>query len=202
MKDWLKKTILVLCLLALVSAPALAQTRIATVDLRKAFDGYWKKREAEATLKDQQTDMEKDLKGMVDEIKKSREAYNKMLSDASDQAVSADEREKRKKLAEDKLRDIKDLEDRAQTFNRTASNNLDEKKKRVRDNIINDIKNIASAKAKEKGASLVIDTAAETVNGTPFVIFSNNEMDLTDAVLNQLNAGAPAQGSKPDQKKK
>ena len=172
------------------------------MDLRKAFDGYWKKREAEATLKEQQTDMEKDLKGMVDEIKKSREAYNKLLSDASDQVVSADEREKRKKLTEDKLRDIKDLEDRAQTFNRTASNNLDEKKKRVRDNIINDIKNIASAKAKEKGASLVIDTAAETVNGTPFVIFSNNEMDLTDVVLAQLNAGAPAQSSKPDEKKK
>jgi outer membrane protein len=202
MKDWLKKSIFVLCLMAFASAPALAQTRIATVDLRKAFEGYWKKREAEATLKEQQTDMEKDLKAMVDEIKKSREAYQKLLNDASDQAVSADEREKRKKLAEDKLRDVKDLEDRATTFNRTASNNLDEKKKRVRDNIITDIKNIASAKAKEKGASLVIDTAAETVNGTPFVIYSNNEMDLTDAVLAQLNAGAPTQGAKPDEKKK
>src|SRR6478735_631003 len=78
---------------------------------------------------------------------------------------------------------------------RTASNNLDEKKKRVRDNIINDIRNIASAKAKEKGVSLVVDTAAETVNGTPVILFSNNELDLTDAVLSQLNAGAPAQNA-------
>jgi outer membrane protein len=194
-----KKLVLGALLLSFAATPVFAQTRIATIDLRKAFENYWKKKEAEATLKDQQADMEKDLKSMVDEIKKSREAYNKMVSDASDPAVSSEEREKRKKLAEDKLRDIKDLEDRAQTYNRNASNKLDESKKRVRDNIISEIKNVTNAKAKEKGASLVIDTAAESINGTPIVLFSNGELDLTDAVLGQLNAGAPTQGGKSDQ---
>src|SRR5580765_2468920 len=102
-----------LLVLGLLSVSAFAQGRIATIDLRKAFDGYWKKREAEATLKDQKADIEKDLKGMLDELKKGRETYQKLLNDANDQAVSSEEREKRKKLAEDKLKEVKKMEDDA-----------------------------------------------------------------------------------------
>ena len=46
----------------------------------------------------------------------------------------------------------------------------------------------------------MLDTAAESVQNTPIVLFSNNENDMTDAVLAQLNAGAPADASKPDDK--
>ena len=207
MTNWMKK-VLPLCILAgMLATPAFGQSRIATIDLRKAFDNYWKKKEAEATLKEQGADMEKDLKAMVDDLKKNREAYQKLLSDAGDPAISAEERDKRKKAAEDKLRDVKDMEDRANTYSRTAQTNLEEKKKRVRDNILTEIKNVTMAQAKDKGASMVIDTAAETVNGTPVVLYSNGEMDLTDAVIKQLNLAAPAQGTssnssspKPDTK--
>ena len=202
----MKLRVLPLLLLAgILTTPAFGQSRIATIDLRKAFENYWKKKEAEATLKEQGADMEKELKALVDELSKARENYKKLVSDASDPAIASEERDKRKKSAEDKLRDIKDQEERAQSFNRNAQTNLDERKKRVRDNILNEIKNVTAAKAKEKGASLVVDTAAESVNGTPIVLFSNGEMDLTDAVLGQLNAGAPASTSptpKPVEKQK
>ena len=194
-----------LLLAGVLTTPAFAQTRIATIDLRKAFEGYWKKKEAEATLKEQGADMEKELKAMVDDLTKARDNYKKLVSDASDPAISSEERDKRKKSAEDKLRDIKDQEERAQSFNRNAQTNLDERKKRVRDNILNEIKNVTSAKAKEKGASLVVDIAAESINGTPVVLFSNGEMDITQPVIDQLNAGAPASNSstpKSDEKKK
>ncbi|HVU99861.1 MAG TPA: OmpH family outer membrane protein, partial [Verrucomicrobiae bacterium] len=120
MKNRLKHLICGACLLAFLSAPAMAQQRIATIDVQKAFDNYWKKKEAEATLKDQQADMQKDLKQMVDDIKKETDAYQKLVSDASDPAVTSEERDRRKKLAEDKLRDLQDLKDRASTYNRTA----------------------------------------------------------------------------------
>jgi hypothetical protein len=46
-----------------------------------------------------------------------------------------------------------------------------------------------------------VDTAAETVNNTPVVLFTNGESDLTQAVLDQLNAAAPVETSKPAEKK-
>jgi len=46
-----------------------------------------------------------------------------------------------------------------------------------------------------------VDTAAETPNGTPIILFSSNENDMTDAILSQLNATAPADTPKSEDKK-
>ena len=38
---------------------------------------------------------------------------------------------------------------------------------------------------------MVFDTAADSINQTPVILYSNGENDLTEAVLAQLNIGAP-----------
>jgi outer membrane protein len=208
MTSSLRKPVVGFILLTLLGGgAAFAEGKIATIDLNKAFSNYWKKKEAEANLKDLQADMEKDFKIMLDDLKKAQEAYQKLRNDASDQAVSVDEREKRKKLAEDKLKQAKELDDAAAQYNRQATTRLDEQSKRVRDSILSEIKTVVNAKAKAAGYSLVIDVAAETRNFTPVILFNNNEFDITDAVLDQLNAAAPgtansASTPKADEKKK
>ena len=67
--------IAVTILIALLSGSAMAENRIATIDLRKVFDGYWKKKQAEAALKERQSDIEKEDRNMVDDYKKAKEEY-------------------------------------------------------------------------------------------------------------------------------
>ena len=86
MNMFLRKLVLGLLLIALSGGAAFAQARIATVDLNKVFNGYWKKKEAEATIKERGAEIEKELKSMVDDLKKARETYQNLVSDASDQA--------------------------------------------------------------------------------------------------------------------
>src|SRR5207247_360789 len=131
----------------------------------------------------------------------AKEDYQKLLQGAYDQSLSAEEREKRKKSAEDKLKQLKEMEDELKKLDRSAAQERDERRKRVRDNLLADINSIVTAKAKAAGYSLVIDTEAETVNGTKLVLYSTMENDLTEEVLKQLNAGAPADSSKPEEKK-
>jgi len=76
-------------------------------------------------------------------------------------------------------------------FERQAQITLSEQSQRMRDNILSEIKAAVTAQAKAAGYSLVIDAAAESANATTAVVYSNGENDLTDAVLKQLNAGAP-----------
>src|ERR1043166_3168633 len=114
MKYLFGKTFLALFLTSLLTGTTFAQTRIGTIDLKKAFDTYWKRKEALATLNDEKNDLEKDFKNMVDEAKKARDAYQKLVSDASDSAISPEEREKRKKLAEDKFKQVREKEDRSE----------------------------------------------------------------------------------------
>jgi Skp family chaperone for outer membrane proteins len=67
----------------------------------------------------------------------------------------------------------------------------------MRDSILTEIKTAVSAKAKASGCSLIFDTAAETINGTTSVVYSNGENDLTSVILAQINAGAPIDVNKP-----
>src|SRR5689334_5290644 len=82
-------------------APAAqAQAKIATVDLRKIFEGYYKTKQADAQLRDRGTEAEKQYSSMLEDYKKANEDYKKLVESANDQAVSAEERDKRKKSAE------------------------------------------------------------------------------------------------------
>lgn len=197
----LLKITLVLLVTGLMALSAAAQGRIATVDLGKIFDGYWKTKQAEAALKDRATDLEKEHKGMIDDYKKRNEEYQKLLADANDQAVSAEEREKRKKNAETKLKEMKDLQETVAQFERQARTTLDEQKMRMRNNLLGEIRTAINSKAKSVGYALVLDTAAESAKNTPVLLYSNGDNDMTDAVIQQLNVTAPADAAKPAEAK-
>jgi len=196
----LRRWVVGLFLAGLLGTPVMAQNRIATVDLRKVFDGYWKKKQAEAALKDRQTDMEKEDRNMVDDYKKVKEEYQTLLTSANDQAVSSEEREKRKTSAEEKLRRLKEMEDNIAQYERQARTTIGEQSQRMRSNILTEIRNVVNSKAKAAGYLLVIDTAAESLNSTPVFLYTSNENDITDSVLQQLNSTAPADALKTDDK--
>ena len=200
MKHLLGKIIPGLLLISLLSSSAWAQGRLATVDLRKVFDGYWKTKKADTQLKERAADMEKEHKTMLDDWKKGKEEYSTLLGDANNQVLSPEERDKRKKSAEDKLKQLKETEDTIQQYERQARTTLDEQRKRMRDSILEEIKTALTTKAKSAGYSLVIDTAAESANTTPVILYSNNENDMTPAILEQLNINAPAELLKTDEK--
>src|SRR5215470_18720649 len=201
MKWLLRKWLPVVLLLSWMSGSALAQGRIATIDLRKVFDNYWKTKQADAALKDRAADMEKEYKNMDEDWKKSKQDYQTLLNSANDQNVSLDEREKRKKTAEDKLKAIKETEDTISQYERQSRSTLDEQRRRMRDNILVEIRNVLNARAKSASYGLVVDTAAESVNNTPIVLYFNNDNDVTEEILKALNSGAPADLPKADEKK-
>ncbi|MGO9586785.1 MAG: OmpH family outer membrane protein [Limisphaerales bacterium] len=185
----LRTTILTVSLLACLSVPALSQTKIGTVDLRKLFDGYWKTKQAQIALNDRKAQLDTDDKNMRDDLKKGSDEYQKLLEQSNDPALSTDQRDKRKQAAADKLKQLQDSKTAIDQYERQAQVTLSEQGQRMRDNILSEIKTAVSEQAKVAGYSLVIDAAAETANATTAVIYSNGENDLTDAVLKRLNAG-------------
>ena len=190
----MKRQFLILsaCLALVGQAGAADGQKIGTIDLRKTFDGYWRTKQADTNLKDQAAELEKEQKIMLDQFRKGEGDYKKLLDGANDQALAAPEREKRKKEAEDQLLALRDMENRIKQFDNTSRATLGEKQRRMRDNILQEIRDKIKARVKAGGFTLVVDTAAETANGTPIVLFSSGSDDLTDAVLVELNLNAPA----------
>lgn len=192
------KLITAILFCTLLAGSASAQGRIATIDLRKTFDNYWRTKQAQANLKEQAADMDKERKSLVDDFTKAQEDYKKLINSANDAAISNEERDKRKATAEKKLLEIRELEQTVQQYDRQATTTIGEKQKRMRDNILKEIREVVNGKAKASNFSMVIDTAADSINNTPVLVFSSGENDITDAVLSQLNLTAPADLPKDD----
>jgi len=200
MQKLLRNWTLAALAVTLLSGTSWAQARMATVDLKKVFENYWKTKQASAALEDRKKDMEKEDKNMLDDYKAKKEDYQSLLTAAGDQNVSPAERDKRKKSAEDKLKQLKDLEDTIVQYERQARTTLVEQNQRMRSNILGEIRNVVNGKAKAGGFALVVDTAAQSGDATPIVLFSNNENDMTSAVLEELNRTAPTDTAKADDK--
>ena len=184
-----------------ISTSAFADYRIATVDLGRVFTNYWKTKQAQTAIDEHRTDIEKTDKEMVTAFTKGKEDYQKMFDSMNDPAVSSQERDKRKKSVEDKLKELQEQKDALDQFERASQASLQEQLKRTRDNIVADIRIAVTAKAKADGYTLVIDTAAQTVNGTPVILYSvPGDNDITDAVTKQINMGAPVDVQKSDDK--
>src|SRR5437868_3400835 len=82
--------LLLSCLVLALAPAAQAQPKIATVDLRKIFEGYYKTKQADAQLRERGVDAEKQYKGMLDDYQKANEDYKKLVESANDQAVASE----------------------------------------------------------------------------------------------------------------
>ena len=191
MRNFLRTLFPVVLLLTLTGLPAFGQNKVATVDLKKLFDNYYKTKLATQAIQDRANDMDKDYTTMAQDLKKRSDQYEQLLESANDPAVSDQERQKRKASADDLLKQLQDNKAAIDQYERQAQMTLADQKQRMRDKILDEIKLVVADKAKAGGYTLVMDTAAQTVNGTPSIVFTTGEGDLTADVLKQLNAAAP-----------
>jgi outer membrane protein len=197
MRNILRTIFPALLLMTFLSGSALAQTKIATVDLKKLFDNYYKTKLAQASIQERAAQLDRDDKSMKDDLKKGGDEYQQLLQQANDQALSGGERDRRKQSADDKLKQLQTDKATIDQYERQAQTTLGEQRQRMRENILTEIKAAVNTKAKAGGYSLVLDTAAETVNGTMTIVYTSGDNDLTGDILSQLNAGAPIDVTKP-----
>ncbi len=173
-------------LLAFSTGSAFAQSKVATVNMDKVLKSYWKTKQAEDAIQERSAQLDKDDRGMKDDFKKGSDEYQKLLEQANDQAISDDERDKRKQAAAAKLKQLQDSKNAIDQYERQAQVTLSEQRQRMEQNLFQDIQKAVGDKAKAGGYSLVVNTSVETI-----VIYAGNDNDLTDGVIKQLNAGAP-----------
>jgi outer membrane protein len=194
MKNVMKKLVLasVVSAIILSGATVRAELKIATIDLRKVFDNYYKTKQADEILKKDADDVQKDHKDYVDKYKKLEQDWKDLITRANDQTIQSSERDKAKQQAEKKLVELRDEEQLVNDYDRVAQQKLFEKKKLKWDAIVTEIRQIVNAKCKAAGYNMVLDISGETMNNTPVVLYSDGSSDVTDTILKELNATAPA----------
>ena len=187
----------------LLAGSAVAETKIGVVDLKKVFEGYWRTGQADKQLKDRKAEFDRMLGNLEEDYKKSNEELKKLVEAANDQAVSSQERDKRKLDVEKKVTDIREQENSIRNYRDTAGRELNTQMTRLRESVLREIRGTVEEKSKSAGYQRVFDVAAVSGNNTPVILYtvlSGTEVDITDSVLKSLNANAPADAPADDKK--
>ena len=201
----LAKMAATLLALACLTGTGTAQepVKIATVDLLKAFDSYWKTKLSNDQLKERGTDFDKVRIGMIEDLNLLREEYNRLNVSIQDQANAEEKRADDQKKAQVKLAEFKHLEQQVIEFNKNAQKTLGDQTQRLRKGRLDEIQTVIGAKAKELGYDWVIDSSQDVMlPRTPTVLFTNGKNDITAVIIEILNKDAagkykPSEPAKP-----
>ena len=179
-------TLLTAAILATALSANAADSKVATVDMKKLFNGYYKTKLAQSSLETRKTELRKEIKDMADGLDKAQADYKQLLDQANDQALSADERDKRKQAAADKVKEITSNRAAIEQFQRQAESQLADQSQRMSGNLVTEIQKVVTEKAKAGGYTVVLNSGSNEV-----VVFASDTSDITASVLAQLNAGQP-----------
>jgi len=191
MKKKIQSGLLAIALLSFCSSGFAADFKIATVDLRKVFDNYYKTIQASLANSNSIVDRDKELNSMIDTRNKRDTDRQQAITKGNDQTVSADERSRYQQIAKDiGLEILIQNETISNFYARTELKRREDMVQHVTDLTI-EITNVMNAMAKKQGYTLVLDRTALTMTGNPLVLYTSGENDLTEPLLKELNSTAP-----------
>lgn len=192
MKKAIQSIAIVAALMWVIPLAAQTQAKIGTVDLKRVFDGYYKTQQADKNLKERASDLDKVQKGLLEEYQTANEDFKGLQEKVNDAAISQEEKQRRQEALEAKREQIAELEAQIKKFRSEAQAQLGDQQRRLREDILRQIQELIASQARTQGYTIVLDTAVEGVSNTPVVLYSNGQNDMTDALLRELNASAPA----------
>jgi len=168
-----------------------AEQKIATFNLGKAFESYYKSIQSTVAIKQEVAEAKKEEAQMMDSARKHDEELRQLIDKANDQAVSVEERDKSKKAADDKRAELEVDKQSITEFERRAESHLRAKEDQRTADIVKEIEGVVAAHAKAAGYSIVLDSSGVSGSRVPVVLYSNGQDDMTDSIIKELNAAAP-----------
>lgn len=203
----MKKTLSVALLSALVlPGVAFAQgtSKIATIDMNRAFKEYNKTKDAEMKINEAKNAAKKEYDERADAYKKSLDEINKLNQQLDAPALSADAKSQKAKERDDKIAAIKNMEREINDFRQTRERQLQEQALRMREGIVKEITDVVMDKVKTNNCDFVLDKSGMSLNGVPMVMYARENVDFTSDVVTVLNkpgrattSASPATGINP-----
>jgi outer membrane protein len=169
--------------------------KIGTVDVRRAFDEYNRKKDADAKLNDARNAAQKEFTDRADAYKKALDEINGLNKQLESPALSSEKKTQTAKDRDDKIANIKNMEREINDFRQTRERQLQEQAMRMREGIVKEITDVVMERVKTKGLDRVFDKSGMSINGVPVLMYAPDSDDFTNEVIAALNKPGRASAS-------
>lgn len=188
---------LFLCSIGLALPAVAGELKVATVNMTKLLNNYHKTKSAEKEDEVEKTDIKKDDGERLAAIQAMKEEMRTLFKEFNDPSLSSEKKKEISKTAADRKATLAALERERDEFLQRRGRALNQKMSGLMDQIRTDVLQAVNAYAATQNVDYVFDDSGLTTSQVPFLIYVRNKVDLTDAVLEQLNKDAPEPVEKP-----
>ncbi|MDZ4816732.1 MAG: OmpH family outer membrane protein [Verrucomicrobiota bacterium] len=166
-------------------ASSVAAVKVAVVDIGKVIETYHKTKESQKTLEAAFNTYAGERKAQEDELRKIQEDGKKLETEVASTSLSEAAKNEKKKVMQDKLVEFNNKRQALMDFVQQRERQLSEQNTKHRESLITEVFDVAEKKSKELGYNLVLAKS----KGGP-IIYNEPSFDITQAVIDGLNAGA------------
>ena len=183
--------------IAASAAQAQSAQKIMVVDIAKVYESHYKTAEQNALLQADQKKASEELQRRAKEID-GVVAELKDMEEQLQNPVTTDEA--KKKIQEEgskKLQDLQGKQREAQGMQANLQRLFQERIGQFRALLLDEISKVAADVAKKKGATFLVDKSGPSVIGVPVFLYADTSVEITDAVIAEINASKPASSAAP-----
>jgi len=187
--------LLLVCLLVLAPVSfATADLKIAVIDLSKAFEQYYKTKDANARIKEKEEQFQKEYQDLVNEYQHMGDDAKKLYDTSVDPTLSAAARADKTTALNEKKQDLMNMQRKITEMQTERGNEIKDELMRRHGEIVAEIAKVISEYAGPQGYDIVIDkSSTSTASGVPIVLYNSSKLiDITADIITKLNATAPA----------
>ena len=166
-----------------------AELKIAVIDMQKTFEEYEKTKTIEIKL-NQQMEVFKEYSNQLNQqYQNLRKQYESARDDSQNIALSSAERENKRQKAQQLYESLKLKEQEMTSYTESRKTQIRDMYTKLRGEVVDEIRKAVHNKAVLEGYTIVLDQSGESLNDVGFVIYVQPGLDITDAIIQDLNRG-------------
>jgi outer membrane protein len=188
------------CIALLMISGSFAQggkPKVATVDMQQLFKEYFKTNEAQQQINVQRAKIQKDNNVKLTSIRDIESSLTVLKKDLEDPTLSAEKRQQAYKEHQAKFQEAVQLDKERREYLGRKNQALNEQMTQRMRGILEEIRKVVEERAKSEDFDYVFDKSGTSTSQVPFLLYTKDAADMTEALLKDLNKDAPAEFLKP-----
>ena len=162
-----------------------ADMKIAVVDMEQALSAHPDTKDAERLVQKQIEEFETERSEMLKKFDKMRKDFEDVRAESENKALSEEGRALKRKEAERKIEEMRDYEEQARESASLRQKQIKDRKSRMRQRIVDDIKSVIREYSTKNGYALVLD-AGPVMDAFGVVVYNVDAMDITGNITKIL----------------
>ena len=192
MKSHLKPLIALLAFALIAAAGSAQSLKVGVVDMANLFDEHYKTAEKNIVFQEEQERVKAEIERLNGQGLALQEEAQGLAEQLNNPVLKDDAKAGIEQQARTKVEEMQRKQQEMNALMQNSSESLKQRIMNFRTLLMDEISTVAQEVAKRQGITMLFDKSGPSLLGMPAVLYAEDGLDITAAVLAEINLSKPA----------